>query len=159
MGPDDVQLHIQSEHGTGGHWCAKVFFFSLLMVLLGLICLILMENRGLADRKCLNGIRFPSNRVTLRLFSIVDTPLSESRFADMLEGWVDEERQPHDDHEEHKLPEEHDSNEHDDHEDDDDIEDHDHDDQDDDDDDEPDKEENENDSHEADNEKDEVRQI
>lgn len=53
MGPDDVQLHVQSEQGTGGHWCAKVFFFSLLVVLLGLICLILMENRGLDDRKFL----------------------------------------------------------------------------------------------------------
>lgn len=51
VGPDDVQLHVQSDHGTGGHWCTKIFFFSLLVVLLGLICLILMENRGLADRK------------------------------------------------------------------------------------------------------------
>lgn len=28
----------------------------------------------------------------------MDTPLSESRFADMLEGWVDEEREAHDEH-------------------------------------------------------------
>lgn len=49
VGPDDVQLHVQSDHGTGGHWCAKIFFFSLLVVLLGLICLILLENRGLSD--------------------------------------------------------------------------------------------------------------
>lgn len=32
------------------------------------------------------------------VFCAVDTPLSESRFADMLEGWVDEEREVHDDH-------------------------------------------------------------
>lgn len=28
----------------------------------------------------------------------MDTPLSESRYADILEGWVDEERQSHDEH-------------------------------------------------------------
>lgn len=49
MGPDDIQLHVHSDHETGGHWCAKIFFFSLLAVLLGLIGLILLENRGLAD--------------------------------------------------------------------------------------------------------------
>lgn len=51
MGPDDIQLHVHSDHGTGGHWCAKIFFFSLLAILLGLIGLILLENRGLSDRK------------------------------------------------------------------------------------------------------------
>lgn len=51
MGPEDVQLHVHSNHGTGGHWCAKIFFFSLFVILLGLICLIIMENRGLQDRK------------------------------------------------------------------------------------------------------------
>lgn len=51
MGPDDIQLHVHSDHGTGGHWCAKIFFFSLLAILLGLIGLILLENRGLADCK------------------------------------------------------------------------------------------------------------
>lgn len=29
----------------------------------------------------------------------VDTPLSESRFAEVLEGWVDEKRETHDHHE------------------------------------------------------------
>lgn len=33
------------------------------------------------------------------LCSIVDTPLSESRFAGVLKGWVDEKREAHDDHE------------------------------------------------------------
>lgn len=51
MGPDDIQFHVHSDHGTGGHWCAKIFFFSLLAILLGLIGLILLENRGLSDRK------------------------------------------------------------------------------------------------------------
>lgn len=32
------------------------------------------------------------------LFAIVDTPLSESRFADYLDGWVEEKRETHDDH-------------------------------------------------------------
>lgn len=51
MGPDDIQLHVHSDHDTGGHWCAKVLFFSLLAVLLGLIGIILLENRGISDRK------------------------------------------------------------------------------------------------------------
>lgn len=51
MGPEDFQLHVHSDHGTGGHWCAKIFFFSLFAILLGLICLIIMENRGLEERK------------------------------------------------------------------------------------------------------------
>ncbi len=51
MGPDDIQLHVHSDHGTGGHWCAKILFFSLMAVLLGLIGLILLENRGLQDCK------------------------------------------------------------------------------------------------------------
>ncbi|KAJ6642915.1 Aspartyl/asparaginyl beta-hydroxylase [Pseudolycoriella hygida] len=76
MGPDDIQFHVHSDHGTGGHWCAKILFFSLMTVLLGLIGLILLENRGLSD---------------------LDTPLSESRFANYLEGWVDEEREIHND--------------------------------------------------------------
>lgn len=49
MGPDDIQLHVHSDHGTGGHWCAKIFFFSLMAILAGLIGLILLENRGLSD--------------------------------------------------------------------------------------------------------------
>lgn len=49
----------------------------------------------------------------------VDTPLSESRFADMLEGWVDEEREVHDEHapsDSHDAHGEH-GHEHDDHDD------------------------------------------
>lgn len=36
----------------------------------------------------------------------MDTPLSESRFADMLEGWVEEEREMHDERDSH-LPDSH----------------------------------------------------
>ncbi|XP_055374605.1 aspartyl/asparaginyl beta-hydroxylase isoform X2 [Condylostylus longicornis] len=81
MGTDDVHLHVQSDHGTGGHWCAKIFFFSLLAILVGLIGLIIMENRGLAD---------------------LDTPLSESRYSEYFEGWVDEHRESHD-HDPHEV--------------------------------------------------------
>ena len=51
MAEQDVHLHVHHEHGTGGHWCAKVFFFSLLVILLGLVAVIIMENRGLSDSK------------------------------------------------------------------------------------------------------------
>lgn len=40
----------------------------------------------------------------------MDTPLSESRFADMLEGWVDEEREVHDEHDVY-VPDSHDDEE------------------------------------------------
>jgi len=54
MGNEDLHLHVHHEHGTGGHWCAKIIFFALMAVLLGLVGLIIMENRGLEDRKFLN---------------------------------------------------------------------------------------------------------
>ncbi|XP_055625163.1 aspartyl/asparaginyl beta-hydroxylase isoform X2 [Toxorhynchites rutilus septentrionalis] len=73
--PGDVQMHVHSDHGTGGHWCAKVVFFILLAGLGALIGLILLENRGISD---------------------VDTPLSESRYAEYFSGWVDENHE--DDH-------------------------------------------------------------
>nr|XP_036225761.1 aspartyl/asparaginyl beta-hydroxylase isoform X2 [Bactrocera oleae] len=77
MGSEDVHFHVQHEHGTGGHWCAKIFFFSLLAILFGLVGLIILEHRGISD---------------------LDTPLSESRFSNYFDGWVDESRQEHDDH-------------------------------------------------------------
>jgi len=50
VGPDDVQIHVQKDaHCTGGHWCAKVVFFSLFAILVGLIGLIILENRGHTD--------------------------------------------------------------------------------------------------------------
>uniref|UniRef100_A0A1A9V4T1 Aspartyl/asparaginy/proline hydroxylase domain-containing protein n=1 Tax=Glossina austeni TaxID=7395 RepID=A0A1A9V4T1_GLOAU len=51
MGTDDVLLHVQHDHGTGGHWCAKIIFFSLMAVLLGLVALIIMENRDSTDKE------------------------------------------------------------------------------------------------------------
>ncbi|KAH8370629.1 hypothetical protein KR093_004381 [Drosophila rubida] len=83
MGNDDVHLHVQHQHGTGGHWCAKIIFFSLMAVLLGLVGLIILENRGLED---------------------VDTPLSESRYSNYFNGWVEEHRQE-DEHDAHGSPE------------------------------------------------------
>ncbi|XP_017079050.1 aspartyl/asparaginyl beta-hydroxylase isoform X5 [Drosophila eugracilis] len=101
MGNEDLHLHVHHEHGTGGHWCAKIIFFALMAVLLGLVGLIIMENRGLED---------------------LDTPLSESRFSKVFDGWVDEHRDEHDAHDVHEHseealddPDEHD--EHDDHDD------------------------------------------
>ncbi|KAH8261008.1 hypothetical protein KR044_002121 [Drosophila immigrans] len=83
MGNDDVHLHVQHQHGTGGHWCAKIIFFSLMAVLLGLVGLIILENRGLED---------------------VDTPLSESRYSNYFDGWVEEHRHE-DEHDAHGSPE------------------------------------------------------
>ncbi|XP_058054378.1 aspartyl/asparaginyl beta-hydroxylase isoform X4 [Anopheles bellator] len=77
--PGDVQMHIHSDHGTGGHWCAKVVFFFLLGALGALIGLIIVENQGLSND---------------------DTPLSESRYSEFFSGWVDETRQDDHHHEE-----------------------------------------------------------
>ncbi|XP_034652936.1 aspartyl/asparaginyl beta-hydroxylase isoform X5 [Drosophila subobscura] len=101
MGNDDVHLHVHHEHGTGGNWCAKIIFFSLMAVLLGLVGLIILENRGLED---------------------MDTPLSESRFSNYFNGLVDEHRGEHDAHDVHKpsgeaLDEHDDHDEHDEHDD------------------------------------------
>ncbi|SPP73956.1 blast:Aspartyl/asparaginyl beta-hydroxylase [Drosophila guanche] len=101
MGNDDVHLHVHHDHGTGGNWCAKIIFFSLMAVLLGLVGLIILENRGLED---------------------MDTPLSESRFSNYFNGLVDEHRGEHDAHDVHKpsgeaLDEHDDHDEHDEHDD------------------------------------------
>lgn len=49
LGDGDVFMHSHHDHGTGGHWCAKIIFFSLLAVLVTLIGLIILENRGLSE--------------------------------------------------------------------------------------------------------------
>lgn len=69
-----VQMHVpDDEHGDhGAGMFAKIIFFSLMAILLGLVTLIVLENRGSSD---------------------VDTPLSESRFSEYLQGWVDEKRE------------------------------------------------------------------
>lgn len=51
FGEGDVFMHSQHDHGTGGHWCAKIIFFSLLAILVTLIGLIILENRGLSECK------------------------------------------------------------------------------------------------------------
>ncbi|XP_072945078.1 uncharacterized protein Asph isoform X2 [Epargyreus clarus] len=81
FGEGDVLMHSQHEHGTGGHWCAKIIFFSLLAVLVTLIGLIILENRGLTELE--------ANAV-------------ESRYSGVLDGWIEE--APDDDHhDEHTL--------------------------------------------------------
>ncbi|CAF4790238.1 unnamed protein product [Pieris macdunnoughi] len=81
FGEGDVFIHSYHEHGTGGHWCAKIVFFSLLAVLVTLIGLIILENRGLSDLE--------ANAV-------------ESRYSGVLEGWIED--TPDDDHhDEHTL--------------------------------------------------------
>ncbi|XP_053690002.1 aspartyl/asparaginyl beta-hydroxylase [Sabethes cyaneus] len=89
--PGDIQMHIHSEHGTGGNWCAKIVFFLLLTCLGVLTGLIMIENRGVSN---------------------ADTPLSESRYAEYFSGWVDENREDDHHHEDilnalNQLEEEH----------------------------------------------------
>ncbi|KPI97516.1 Aspartyl/asparaginyl beta-hydroxylase [Papilio xuthus] len=81
FGEGDVLMHSHHEHGTGGHWCAKIIFFSLLSVLVTLIVLIILENRGLTELE--------ANAV-------------ESRYSGVLDGWIED--TPDDDHhDEHTL--------------------------------------------------------
>ncbi|RVE48277.1 hypothetical protein evm_007028 [Chilo suppressalis] len=81
LGEGDVFMHSHHEQGTGGHWCAKIIFFSLLAVLITLIGLIILENRGLSELE--------ANAV-------------ESRYSGVLEGWLED--APDDDHhDEHTL--------------------------------------------------------
>ncbi|XP_047529338.1 aspartyl/asparaginyl beta-hydroxylase [Vanessa atalanta] len=81
LGEGDVFMHSQHDHGTGGHWCAKIIFFSLLAVLITLVGLIILENRGLTELE--------ANSV-------------ESRYSGVLEGWLED--TPDDDHhDEHTL--------------------------------------------------------
>ncbi len=67
-----MHVHDDHDHNGGAGICAKIIFFSLMAVLLSLVVLIVIENRGGSD---------------------VDTPLSESRFSEYLQGWVDEKRE------------------------------------------------------------------
>uniref|UniRef100_A0A182R0Y8 Aspartyl/asparaginy/proline hydroxylase domain-containing protein n=1 Tax=Anopheles farauti TaxID=69004 RepID=A0A182R0Y8_9DIPT len=106
--PGDIQMHVHSDHGTGGHWCAKIVFFILLAGLGALIGLIIMENQGVSNE---------------------DTPLSESRYSEFFNGWVDENRQDdhhhdeilaainslddHEDEEAHQAAGDHDDDDHD----------------------------------------------
>lgn len=51
MGTDGINLHIHKDHGIGGNWCVKIVFFSLMAILLGIVGLIILENRGISDSK------------------------------------------------------------------------------------------------------------
>ncbi|KAK2583081.1 hypothetical protein KPH14_009112 [Odynerus spinipes] len=73
---DNVTIHIYKESSTGGHWCARIIFFILLAVLVALTGIIIFEHRGTTD---------------------VDTPLAESRWASIFDGWVDDSPPSHDD--------------------------------------------------------------
>lgn len=75
-------MHIEKEIETGGHWCAKVVFFILLSVLVGLVALIVLESRGIND---------------------VATKDTDSRFSQYFEGWV-EEPKDHDEHDDDHSP-------------------------------------------------------
>ncbi|XP_013194713.2 aspartyl/asparaginyl beta-hydroxylase isoform X2 [Amyelois transitella] len=93
LGEGDVFIHSHHDHGTGGHWCAKIIFFSLLAVLVALIGLIILENRGLTELE--------ANSV-------------ESRYSGVLEGWLED--APEDDHhDEHTLELNHPDDDEDDH--------------------------------------------
>ncbi|XP_046607580.1 uncharacterized protein LOC124298935 [Neodiprion virginianus] len=72
---ENLTIHVHKEGGTGGHWCARIIFFSLLAILVGLIGVILIEHRGAAD---------------------VDTPITESRWATVFDGWIDDVQVSHD---------------------------------------------------------------
>ncbi|KAK9890047.1 hypothetical protein WA026_008856 [Henosepilachna vigintioctopunctata] len=72
---EDVNIHIHKEEGTGGGICAKIIFFILFSALIVLIGLIITEHRGLTD---------------------LDVAESESKYSQIFEGWVDNDK--HDDH-------------------------------------------------------------
>ncbi|KAL3290048.1 hypothetical protein HHI36_023419 [Cryptolaemus montrouzieri] len=72
---EDVNIHVHKDEGTGGGICAKIVFFILFSALIVLIGLIITEHRGLTD---------------------LDVADSESKYSQIFEGWIDDEK--HDDH-------------------------------------------------------------
>ncbi|XP_017763453.1 PREDICTED: myb-like protein X [Eufriesea mexicana] len=66
---DNVTIHIYKESSTGGHWCARIIFFVVLTMLVGLIGVVIIEHRGTTD---------------------ISTPLESSRWAFLFDGWVDD---------------------------------------------------------------------
>lgn len=85
-GSDEI-IHIQKDSRLGGNICAKIVFFCLLGALGVMIGLIITEYRG-------------SNDVETQL--PVDSPWSQ-----MLEGWVDESADHHDEPDSHVLDHDH----------------------------------------------------
>lgn len=59
-----VQMHIQEDGGHHGDhaasMCAKIVFFTLMAILLGLVTLIVLENRGGSDGRCLKCLYLPT---------------------------------------------------------------------------------------------------
>lgn len=106
-----VQMHIQESEHSGVGWCAKIVFFSLMAILAGLVFLIVLQNRGVSDCEWKYDYRKDRNCISF-IYILVDTPLSESRFQEYLQGWVDEtrEEEPHEEsphlasHEDHDEP-------------------------------------------------------
>lgn len=100
---ENFTLHVHKEGGTGGHWCAKVIFFALLAALVGILGIILIEHRGTTDGT-------PSSIIIILVyencfnlnnyFTTVEIPLSASKWASMLEGWIDDSPPSHDHDEE-----------------------------------------------------------
>lgn len=107
IGKDDLQMHVQNEV-HGGHWCAKIVFFLLLAILAGLVGLIIMENRGQSDckfRMLVTLCKLVIRPLSLTFSIPVDTPLSESRYSEILEGWVQEDREVYEEHDAEALNE------------------------------------------------------
>lgn len=50
---ENLTIHIHKESSTGGHWCARIIFFTLSAILIGLIGIIIFEYRGATDGKIL----------------------------------------------------------------------------------------------------------
>ena len=48
---ENIAIHIHKESSTGGHWCARIIFFTLSAILVGLIGIIIFEYRGATDGK------------------------------------------------------------------------------------------------------------
>lgn len=73
-----------------------------------------MENRGQSDCECLSlkinyyYLKWPCDNKCHSLFLVhdpVDTPLSESRYSEILEGWVQEDREVFEEHDAEALNE------------------------------------------------------
>lgn len=112
---EDVTIHLHKDGGTGGNICAKIVFFLLFSALIVLVGLIIKENQGLNERKCI----FKSTifQIITPYIDIVDSAEEESRFSQIFEGWVHKSVDEHDDHspELHSHEESEDEEEYDDH--------------------------------------------
>ncbi|KOC63546.1 Ras GTPase-activating protein 3 [Habropoda laboriosa] len=83
---DNITIHVYKENSTGGHWCARIIFFVVLALLVGLIGVVIFEHRGTTD---------------------INTPLKSSRWAFIFDGWVDDSFLLSDEESHGNEPEEH----------------------------------------------------